>query len=130
MKLILEAKDLRKGYGDRELFYIESLTVYDGERIGIIGQNGAGKSTLIHLLSGEEKPDEGTVRRFGETAVIAQQGIPEEDSEGIYRSLFHAQDNRESLSGGEQTRNRIAAALSSHPKLLMADEPSTDLDEQ
>ena len=115
MKLILEAKDLRKGYGDRELFYIESLTVYEGERIGIIGQNGAGKSTLIHLLSGEEKPDEGTVRRFGETAVIAQQGIPEEDSEGIYRSLFCAQDNRDSLSGGEQTRNRIAAALSSHP---------------
>ena len=130
MKLILEAKDLRKAYGDRELFYIDTLTVYDGERIGIVGQNGAGKSTLIRLLAGEEKPDEGTVRRFGETAVISQQGIPEEDSDGIYRSLFHAQDNRESLSGGEQTRNRIAAALSSHPKLLIADEPSTDLDEQ
>ena len=130
MKLILEAKDLRKAYGDRELFDIESLTVYDGERIGIIGQNGAGKSTLIRLLSGDETPDSGTVRRFGETAVIAQQGIPEEDSDGIYRSLFRAQDNRDSLSGGEQTRNRIAAALSAHPRLLMADEPSTDLDEQ
>ena len=130
MKLILEAKDLRKAYGDRELFDIESLTVYDGERIGIIGQNGAGKSTLIRLLSGNETPDSGTVRRFGETAVIAQQGIPEEDSDGIYRSLFRAQDNRDSLSGGEQTRNRIAAALSAHPRLLMADEPSTDLDEQ
>ena len=130
MKLILEARGLRKAYGDRELFYIDTLTVYDGERIGIVGQNGAGKSTLIRVLAGEEKPDEGTVRRFGETAVISQQGIPEEDSDGVYRSLFHAQDNRESLSGGEQTRNRIAAALSSHPKLLMADEPSTDLDEQ
>ena len=129
-KLILEAKDLRKGYGDRELFYIESLQVYDGERIGLIGQNGAGKSTLLHLLAGNEKPDEGTVRHFGKTALISQQGIPEGDSDGIFRSLFHAQDNRGSLSGGEQTRNRIAAALSAHPRLLMADEPTTDLDEQ
>ena len=130
MKLILEAKGLRKAYGDRELFDIDTLTVYDGERIGIVGQNGAGKSTLIHLLCGDVKPDGGSVRRFGEAAVIAQQGMPEEESDGVYRSLFRAQDNREGLSGGEQTRNRIAAALSTRPKLLMADEPSTDLDEQ
>ncbi len=129
-KLILEAKDLRKSYGDRELLHIDLLTIYDGERIALTGQNGAGKSTLIHLLSGEEEPDAGTVRRFGETAVIRQYGIPEEESGGIHRSLFHAQENREGLSGGEETRNRIAAALSSHPQLLFADEPSTDLDEE
>ena len=129
-KLILEAKDLRKSYGDRELFHIDLLTVYDGERIALTGQNGAGKSTLIRLLSGEAEPDGGSVRRFGATAVIRQHGIPTEESGGIHRSLFHAQENRSSLSGGEQTRNRIAAALSAHPQLLFADEPSTDLDEE
>ena len=127
-RLILEARNIRKGYGERELFFIDSLTVYDGERIGITGQNGAGKSTLIRILAGEDEPDEGTVRRFGETALIRQQGIPEEGGEGIYRSLFRTQENRNGLSGGEQTRSRIAAAFSAHPRLLLADEPSTDLD--
>ena len=129
-KMILEIRDLRKAYGDRELFAIDLLTVYDGERIGLVGQNGAGKSTLLHILSGDEKPDEGTVRRFAETALIRQQGVPGESGEGVYRALFRAQDNRAGLSGGEQTRNRIAAAMSAHPGLLLADEPSTDLDEQ
>ena len=129
-RLILEARNIRKGYGERELFFIDSLTVYDGERIGITGQNGAGKSTLIRILAGEDEPDEGTVRRFGETALIRQQGIPEEGGNGIYRSLFRAQEKRNGLSGGEQTRSRIAAAFSAHPRLLLADEPSTDLDEE
>ncbi len=129
-KLILDARNIRKAYGDRELFFVESLAVYDGERIGIVGQNGAGKSTLIRILAGEDEPDEGMVRRFGETALIRQQGVPDEEGEGIYRSLFRAQEKHDGLSGGEQTRNRISAALSAHPRLLFADEPSTDLDEE
>lgn len=128
--LALEIKNIRKAYGDRELFHIENLTVYEGERIGLVGRNGAGKSTLLHILAGGEQPDEGTVRHFGKMAEIRQQGRPEGDSEGLSRALFRARDNQEGLSGGEQTRNRIAAAFSGNPRLLLADEPTTDLDEE
>ena len=72
-KLILEANNLQKEYGDRMLFRIPSLHVYEGERIVLIGANGAGKSTLLSVLSGEEDAEEGYVRRFGRTALIPQQ---------------------------------------------------------
>ena len=117
-KLILEIQNLRKSYGDRELFHIPSLRVYEGERIGLIGQNGAGKSTLLSLIACEEEPDEGTVRRFGRTAVIHQQGDHGETvPDGALSSLFRAQEDRDGLSGGERTRRRIAAALSARPAL-------------
>ena len=128
-EIILDIQELRKSYGDRELFHIPSLRVYAGERIGLIGQNGAGKSTLLSLLGGETEPDGGTVRCFGSSAIVHQQGNRETgEASGELRSLFRTVDRTEGLSGGELTRNRIAAALSARPALLLADEPTTDLD--
>ena len=127
-KLLLEADRIRKSYGDRQLIDADRLAVYDGEKIGLIGENGAGKTTLLRILSGEAEAEEGTVRRFGTCALIHQQGNEDGGEDSRIRSLFRAGESREGLSGGEMTRNRISAALSGHPRLLLADEPTTDLD--
>ncbi len=129
-KIMLNAANIQISYGERCLLKIDQLKIYDTDRIGLIGENGAGKTTLLQILAGERKPEEGTVRRFVPVAVIHQEGAgnPGEDQE--LRARFRAQESRANLSGGEMTRNRIADALSSHPELLMADEPTTDLDQE
>ena len=129
-KILLEADCLRKSFGPRQLLDLDRLAVYDGEKIGLIGENGAGKTTLLRLLAGETEADAGTVRRSCSLAFIHQQGKEEGEADEQMRALFRAKEQRNGLSGGEMTRNRIAAALSARPQLLLADEPTTDLDEE
>ena len=127
-KILLEAGSLGLSFGPRTILEIKELKIYDGDRIGLIGENGAGKTTLLRVLSGERAPDAGAVRRFSEIAFIHQMGEADGESDARLRSEFDAQEHREGLSGGEQTRRRIAAALSRRAHLLFADEPTTDLD--
>ena len=127
-KILLEAGSVELSFGPRTILEIKELKIYDGDRIGLIGENGAGKTTLLRVLSGEREPDAGIVRRFSEIAIIRQMGDADGESDARLRSEFDAQEHREGLSGGEQTRRRIAAALSRRAHLLFADEPTTDLD--
>ena len=127
-KLILEADRIRKTYGDRTVLDIDQIRIYDGERIALIGENGAGKSTLLSILAGETEPDEGIVRRRGGLAVIHQSGQAQHDGSAHVAAQFRAPESREGLSGGEMTRRRISEALSAGTPLLLADEPTTDLD--
>ena len=127
-KILLEAGGVELSFGPRTILEIKELKIYDGDRIGLIGENGAGKTTLLRVLSGEREPEAGTVRRFSEIAFIRQMGEADGESDARLRSEFDAQEHREGLSGGEQTRRRIAAALSMRAHLLFADEPTTDLD--
>ena len=127
-KILLEAGSVELSFGPRTILEIKELKIYDGDRIGLIGENGAGKTTLLRVLSGEREPDAGTVRRFSEIAFIRQMGEADGESDARLRSEFDAQEHREGLSGGEQTRRRIATALSRRAHLLFADEPTTDLD--
>ena len=127
-RILLEAQRIVKRYGEQTVLNIDGLRVYDGERVGLIGENGAGKSTLLAILAGELDPDEGAVRRFAPAAFIRQSGEARLEVSVPMAAQFRAPEAREGLSGGEQTRRRIAGALSADAALLLADEPTTDLD--
>ncbi len=74
---VLAALDVSKAYGERMLLAGVSLTLEDGERVGVVGRNGAGKSTLAKILAGVEPPDTGTVatRRGARVAYLAQEPL-------------------------------------------------------
>ena len=127
-RLLLEANHISKSYGEQTVLNIDRLHLYDGERVALVGENGAGKSTLLAILAGELIPDGGTVRRYAPAALIRQSGDTRHEASARLASEFRTPDAREGLSGGEQTRRRIAGALSSDAPLLLADEPTTDLD--
>ena len=129
-KWILDTTELTLAFGDRLLLQTDRLTVFEGDRIGLIGENGAGKTTLLRILAGELPADTGAVRCLVPVAVIHQQGNAEPGEDRQVGSLFRAPGLRAGLSGGEMTRNRIAGALAAGARLLMADEPTTDLDEE
>ena len=127
-RTLIEANGIVVRHGGQTVLDIDRLVIRDSDHIGLIGENGAGKSTLLGVLSGAIRPDAGAVRRLCPVAVIRQQGGTDDPITGQARSEFHTREDRAGLSGGELTRRRIAAALSQDAPLLMADEPTTDLD--
>ena len=154
--VVIESKGLRKAYGDKLLFDDLTFTLPRAGIVGIIGPNGAGKTTLFRILSGEEKPDGGTLR-VGDTVKLAYStqdrdldperavwheiGGGEEtiDVGGRPRSVrayaascgFRGSDQQKrvgDLSGGERNRLHLAKVLRSGGNVLLLDEPTNDLD--
>ena len=155
--LVVEAEGLRKGYGDRLLIDDLSFKLPRGGIVGVIGPNGAGKTTLMRMITGEEQPDEGTLK-LGETVKLAyvdqsrdaldpDKNVWEEISGGLdeimlgERSVasrayvagfnFKGTDQQKKvgkLSGGERNRLHLAKLLRSGGNLLLLDEPTNDLD--
>ena len=124
-KILLRAERLKKSYGERTILEIPELCVYEGDRIGLVGANGSGKTTLLQILAGCLEPDEGTVERFSSTAYLRQLGGPEEEQ----KEPLNEWRTKGLHSGGEKTRQRISGALEKKAGLLLADEPTSNLDE-
>jgi sulfate-transporting ATPase len=154
---VVEMKGVSKGYGDRLLFEDLSFMLPPGGIVGVIGPNGAGKTTLFRLITGDEKPDAGTIVR-GDTVDIAhvdqsrdaldpEKTIYEEISGGaetlnlggvemsarayVGRFNFTGADQQKKvgvLSGGERNRVHLAKLIKRGGNLLLLDEPTNDLD--
>jgi ATP-binding cassette ChvD family protein len=155
--LVVEARGVRKAYGDLLLMDDVEFTLPRGGIVGVIGPNGAGKTTLFRMLTGQEKPDAGTLR-IGETVRIGyvdqtrdalggDKTVWEEISGGhdevelgrrsvpsrAYVSWFNFKGRDQqrkvgSLSGGERNRVHLAKLLKGGSNLLLLDEPTNDLD--
>src|SRR6266516_4469926 len=157
-KLVIEAKNIGRSYGDRRIVEGFSIRVQRGDRIGVVGPNGVGKTTLVDMLTSANPPDTGTIR-FGaniEMATLDQHresldpkstladaltgggsdnvmvgGKPKHVVSYMKDFLFAQEQMRtplEVLSGGERGRLMLARALAKPSNLLVLDEPTNDLD--
>jgi ATP-binding cassette ChvD family protein len=155
--LVFEGEGISFWYDDRVLFTDFSFSLPPGGIVGIIGPNGAGKTTLFRLLSGEQEPKEGTIRR-GETVELAYASQNRENLDpniSIYQALSGGQEQMNlggrlvnsraycaqfnftgaeqqkllgNLSGGERNRVNLAMVLKQEANVLLLDEPTNDLD--
>lgn len=157
-KLVIEAKGIEKSYDDRPVVKGFSTRIQRGDRIGLVGPNGAGKTTLLTMLTGDLKPDAGTIR-LGTNLEIAtldqrRASLDLNDTLAHYLTsgrgdsltvngeekhvvsymkdfLFKPEQARtpiKELSGGERARLILARVLARPANLLVLDEPTNDLD--
>src|SRR6266542_866651 len=155
--VVVEARHLRKGYGDNLLMEDLDFTLPRGGIVGVIGPNGAGKTTLFRMIIGPEKPDGGTLK-IGDTVKLAyvdqsRDALPGDAS--VWEAISGGKDTLElgqrkiasrayvswfnfkgagqqrkvgTLSGGERNRVHLAKLLKKGSNLLLLDEPTNDLD--
>jgi ATP-binding cassette ChvD family protein len=155
--LVLEAVNLRKGYGERLLIDNLSFSLPRGGIVGIIGPNGAGKTTLFRILTGAEQADAGEIRLGASTklAYVDQSRQTLDDRKTVWQEIsggldlikvgtyetpsrgyvgrFNFKGTQQQqligdLSGGERNRVHLAKVLKSGGNVLLLDEPTNDLD--
>lgn len=154
--VVIEARHVSKAYGENLLYEDMNFVLPPGGIIGVIGPNGAGKTTLFRMITGEEKPDSGTIT-IGDTVKLGyvDQNRPLDPNKTIWQEISGGEEmimlgNREVnsrayvarfnfsgtdqqkpvgvLSGGERNRVHLAKVLKSGANVLLLDEPTNDLD--
>lgn len=121
---------IKKYYGDRLILDIKNFEIFEGDRIGIVGQNGVGKTTMLNILMQKVLPDEGKIFLTESYSYISQtENYYGNCEENKIKKLFKSPDQYEDfLSGGEKVKLKVAKALSENKKLIIADEPTSNLD--
>ncbi|MCL1950389.1 MAG: ABC-F type ribosomal protection protein [Turicibacter sp.] len=129
---LLKIKKIELEFGIRELLNIEELSLYEYDRIGLVGANGAGKSTLLRILSGEIKLPGCNRQAYGEFAYLPQLHSTTDEvlDFSLAGKLGVHQLSTTYMSGGEETRMKIAAAFSKQAHGIFADEPTSHLDSE
>lgn len=131
MNLLVKARNINVEYNGQDLLNINELEIYEYDRIGIVGRNGVGKSTLLNILSQKTKIAGSKVENFATFSYIGQLSEPlneQIENKTIIGKLNINNLVTNNLSGGEETKIKIAEALSKNVDLIYADEPTCNLD--
>ncbi|MEK4013414.1 Msr family ABC-F type ribosomal protection protein [Peribacillus sp. FSL M8-0224] len=128
-QICFELENVEVTYLDKEILKIDRLAVHQFDRIGIVGKNGTGKSTLLKLLAGEIQPTSGKVKGYVDRGYFEQVEAPAvAEADPALLGKLTVPRNSESLSGGEQTRLKLAQLFTHYNEALLIDEPTTHLD--
>lgn len=133
MNLIVKANNIDLEYNGKQILDIPELEIYSYDRIGIVGKNGVGKSTLLKILTEQIKVENAKIQSYGKIAYIPQlEELQRKDIENksILGKLNVHNVNRNNISGGEETKLKIAQALSEQTDAIFADEPTCNLDKE
>ena len=130
--LLLDIKNIKKYYGERLILDAKDFKAYYGEIIGIVGANGSGKTTFLDIIAGRNIPEEGSVNLYGEISYITQLDLEaaSEVNNRMAKEFNLGFNSIDTASGGEKTRFKIASSLSENSSILLADEPTSNLDIQ
>jgi len=133
MELLIKGKNICVEYTGQDILEIDDLELYSYDRIGLVGANGAGKSTLLKVLLGELTPPGSKIKRCGQFAYIPQLDevtLQETKDFALMGKMGVDELDVEKMSGGEETRLKIAQALSEQVHGIFADEPTSHLDRE